>query len=196
MEVSVIKAAGVTVDNPNLPVFHGVDLSASFLPVKILFGENGSDSGINYVHLDTPSSGYTSGILSAELYADDGSLSRMTLSIVGTFFETYPRIFAGYYAPYDPEVAEGGDVVIKGLHPLRRYTVKVLSTRTNDNGDLDRNGVFTISGVSIVIDAANNENWYEFVSIYPDQNGTITMNVVPQASDGYVYLTGLEVVQA
>jgi hypothetical protein len=193
MEVSVIKAIGVTVDNPNLPVFYGVDLSGGFPPVKALLGVSGDDPEINYVRLDPPPSGRASGIAHTELLGINGALSRMSLSIIGTFMDGYNNVFAG---PHHSGDLEGGDVIFKGLHPLRRYTVRVLASRPNDESILGRIGVYTVSGVSIVIDAKNNVAWHEFVSLYPDQDGNIVMNVVPKTEDHYAYLTGLEVVQA
>ena len=196
MEVSVIKAVGVIIDNPNLPVFYGVDLSGSFSPVSALFGVSGDDPEINYLRLDTPASGRASGIEHTELLGIGGALSRMSLSIVGTFMDSANNVFAGPLYPHVEGEFEGGDVIMKGLHPLRRYTVRVLAARPNDDGGLGRKGVYTISGTSIVINARNNVTWHEFVSIYPNQDGNIVMNIVPQTADDYAYLSGLEVVEA
>ena len=51
-------------------------------------------------------------------------------------------------------------------------------------------------GFMKVINARNNVTWHEFVSIYPNQDGNIVMNIVPQTADDYAYLSGLEVVEA
>jgi hypothetical protein len=193
MEVNVIKAVGVTVDNPNLPNFYGVDLSKSLVPVLLKFGSDSTVVGENSLHLDAVGGDAPSGIYNSELLDVNGALSPLSITLPPKFYDLGGSYFflGAYKAGYDTMSA---DVLLKGLHPLRRYTIRILAVRALSS--TSRVGVYSIGSASIEIDASGNTEWAEIVSVYPDQSGVISLNVYAKEPGGYAYLNEIEVVES
>jgi predicted esterase len=66
---------------------------------------------------------------------------------------------------------------IEGLNVTKRYNFGFLASR---NGSENRTGIYTINGVSVQQNAANNTQNFVFINnIEPDANGRITVHVAP-----------------
>lgn len=193
MEISVIKAAGVSTDNPNLPEFKGVDLSQSMKSVKIEFGVNTNSSDKNSIFLDSDGNASPGAVAQRDVNDIDGNLARPLVSLDDNFFDLGGGyLFTGQYR--DGYQTRTGTVFFDGLNPLRRYTLRLLASRSSSSS-ADRTGIYTFGTITHEIDARDNSDWYEFAGVYPDSTGKLALTCYGKTDDSFVYLNEIELVE-
>jgi hypothetical protein len=199
-----MKLAGVTTDNPFLPVLRGVDLSLAMPAVNIDFG-GASVDGWNSVNVT--SHAYMSattpfGVPELQAIDVNGDISRLFVSTSDDFFSSQNNNDSAVNAE-DRDyifvaVSNGsgvgstvGYVYLDNLNPGTSYRIELLARRDGSSSNCIAD--YEIGGSPQTIDASDNTVTNIWDAVYPDSDGRITLTIDKNGRNGFAYLNWIKI---